>query len=280
MYFWPYRISMVAFPNCKINLGLHILNKREDGFHNIETVFYPVAVNDILEIIPSQKKESQIFLYGDDKNIPSTENICMKAYYLLKEKFKLPSIDIHLYKKIPHGAGLGGGSSNAAFTLKLLNNIFNLQLDNHQLKEYASMLGADCAFFIENKATIGIEKGNVFKGIHLSLKNYFITLVKPSFGISTQEAYAGVKTNGERVSLKNILSHPIHQWQKTLVNDFEKHLFEKHTELARIKAALINNGALYAAMSGSGSTLYGIFEKEKVWKDEFSECKVFQCMLN
>lgn len=262
---------MICFPDCKINLGLYIEQKRDDGFHNIKTVFYPVQLNDALEFIVSDKNTemdiSGITIEGDIQS-----NLCMQAYNLLKEDYNLPPVKAHLHKAIPHGAGLGGGSSDAAFTIKLLNDLFSLDLSYQQMQQYASKLGSDCAFFIKNIAVIASEKGNVFKEIDLSLKGYTIIIVKPQIHVSTPDAYKWVKPRNTIIDIENIIKLPIENWKELLINDFEVSVFAKHPEIAAIKDKLYQNGAIYAAMSGSGASVFGLFkstEKEIIFPDSY-----------
>jgi 4-diphosphocytidyl-2-C-methyl-D-erythritol kinase len=252
---------MVAFPPCKINLGLNILRKRPDGFHDLVTGFYPLPWLDILEIIPS----SEVAFTASGAIIPGApqDNLCLKAYELLKKDFPIGAVKIHLHKIIPTGAGLGGGSSDAAFTLRMLNQIFTLNLSTSQLMNYASALGSDCAFFIEDVPKLGIARGEVLTGLNISLKGKFIALIQPDIHISTAEAYAGIRPSQPSQDLKEILEHyPIHEWKSLVGNDFEESIFKKYPVLDRVKENLYALGALYASMSGSGSTVFGIFENE------------------
>lgn len=252
---------MICFPNAKINIGLNIIEKRKDGFHNIETIFYPLQLSDTLEFIEI-KEESSFENTGLNIDCSLEKNLIWKAYSLLKTDFKLPNLKIHLHKIIPFGAGLGGGSSDAAFMLKSLNEYFSLNLSIEKLKNYASKLGSDCSFFIENKPLFAKEKGDVFESIDLSLKDYNLILIHPKIHISTPEAYAGVTPQKPENNLKNLIAKPIKNWGNFIFNDFEKNIFKNHTEIAKIKNNLYENGALYASMSGSGSSVFGIFKDE------------------
>ncbi len=251
---------MISFPNCKINLGLHIKSKRDDGFHDIETVFYPVDLCDILEIVKSEELSLQISGIMIDGDI--NENICIKAYKLLSKEFHLPAVSIYIHKQIPVGAGLGGGSSDAAYTLKLLNNMFELKLPDYKMEKIASQIGSDCAFFIKNKPVLGSGKGDKFKDINLSLKNKYILIVKPDIHFNTQIAYKLVTPDNKENHLKAIFEKPISVWKTELFNDFEKPLFCRHLQLRDIKENLYKQGAIYASMTGSGSAIYGIFDTE------------------
>jgi 4-diphosphocytidyl-2-C-methyl-D-erythritol kinase len=252
---------MVSFPFCKINLGLNIIGKRPDGYHDLVTCFYPVPWTDILEIIPSDKTT----LTFSGNRIPGRDedNLCLKAYQILKADHRIDPVKIHLHKIIPTGAGIGGGSSDAAFTLRLLNTIFDLNLSVSRLKEYASQVGSDCSFFLEDSPKLGTEKGDVLTDISVSLKGKFLVIVKPELHISTAEAYAGVKPKHPLIDLKEILKHrPITEWKTLLKNDFEETVFKKHEGIRQIKEKLYSHGAIYASMSGSGSSVFGIFDKE------------------
>jgi 4-diphosphocytidyl-2-C-methyl-D-erythritol kinase len=261
---------MVAFPNCKINLGLHIVEKRADGFHNIETCFYPVPIADILEIIPSEKfsfQSSGLQIPGDDKS-----NLSVKAFYLLSKDFSLKPVSIHLHKTIPLGAGLGGGSSDAASMLMMLNEIFSLGISQSGLHRYAENLGSDCAFFVYNRPMMGTDKGQVLNETNVSLKGKFIVIVKPPIHVSTADAYAGVTPKDPEFALVDILARPIEEWKRSLRNDFEVSVFKKYPEIERIKGALYDAGAAYASMSGSGSTVFAIFNSAVSLREMFPGC--------
>lgn len=255
---------MITFPNAKINLGLSITEKRPDGYHNLETVFYPVPLEDALEIKVSHDSDKKFTFYPYGINIAGNpeNNLVVKAYLLLDKDFHLPPIDIHLYKHIPSGAGLGGGSADAAFMLKLLNDQFNLQLSDEQLEGYATILGADCAFFVKNSPTYAEGIGNIFSPISLSLKGYQIILIKPDVFVSTKEAFSNIRPHKPEYSVKDIIQRPIQEWKDLLVNDFERSVFPQHPVIGEIKDELYQKGAIYASMSGSGSSVFGLFEPE------------------
>ena len=263
---------MISFPNCKINLGLTILSPREDGFHTIDTIFYPLPLlHDVLEIIPANKCDNniQFFTTGINVNINEADNLCCRAFRILQKDYpSLPSIEMHLHKVIPAGAGMGGGSSDGAFTLKLLNEQFELSLSNEQLISYAEQLGSDCPFFIINKPCYATGKGEVLEEISLDLAAYNIILVNPGIHIDTRWAFSNWDKNvnlsdkdRERKKIEDIIQQPLSTWKKELINDFEKPVFKNYPLLNEIKQILYKNGALYAGMSGSGSTIYGIYEK-------------------
>jgi 4-diphosphocytidyl-2-C-methyl-D-erythritol kinase len=262
---------MICFPNAKINLGLHVTEKRKDGYHSIETCMVPIPLFDALEMIIETKKttfeSSGIDIPGDSKS-----NLILKAYQLLQKDFSnLPNVDIHLLKKIPIGAGLGGGSADAAFALKLMNNLFDLILDDFFLEEYAAQLGSDCAFFIENKPQIATGRGEILEPVELDLKGNHLLLINPGIHISTKEAYAGVTPSTPKIKLSEILKDKS-RWKDELVNNFEASVFQNHPEIAAIKEQLYENGAYYAAMSGSGSSVFGLYEEKPTsikWKESY-----------
>lgn len=267
---------MLTFPNAKINIGLNIVEKRVDGFHNIESCFYPINWVDVLEILPSKTtifKSTGIKIPGN-----SASNLCLKAYELLKADFDLPTFHFHLHKVIPIGAGLGGGSADGAFTLKLLNEINQLGLSYEKLESYAKKLGSDCAFFVENKPKYCFGKGDEFEEISLDLKSKFIVLINPNIHISTAEAYNGINPKKPIENCKEIIKLPIKDWKYKLKNDFEESLFPYYPILPKLKNKLYELGAQYAAMTGSGSTVYGIFENE-IDIEIFSDYLAFQTKL-
>ena len=235
---------MITFPNAKINLGLNIVERRPDGYHNIETVFYPVPLTDVLEIVPAQdKNETTLTCHGNKVDCPPEKNLVMKAYRLLQERYSLPAVEMHLYKHIPDGAGLGGGSSDAAHALIMLNQMFSLGLTDQELAAHAVTLGADCAFFIYNRPMLATGIGDVLSPVDVSLKGKTLLLVKPPMGVDTRTAYSRVVP-----------------------------------QLWLIKARLLDAGAEYAAMSGSGSTIFGIFDSDKLAEataDTFTDCATF-----
>jgi 4-diphosphocytidyl-2-C-methyl-D-erythritol kinase len=270
---------MVSFPHCKINLGLQVISKRADGYHNIETCFYPVPWTDILEVIPSDKLNFQT----SGNSIPGNDadNLCVKAYRLLEADYKIPPVQIHLHKIIPTGAGLGGGSSDGAFTLRLLDRIFNLNLSVEVLKKYASMLGSDCAFFVEDKPMFATGRGEILTDTPVTLRGKFIVIVKPEIHMSTAEVYNGVQPKAAALEIKTILENtPIAGWKDALKNEFEENVFKTHPQIKGIKDKLYNAGALYASMSGSGSAVYGIFDFQKDIASEFPELTVWSRLLD
>ncbi|MFZ5554824.1 MAG: 4-(cytidine 5'-diphospho)-2-C-methyl-D-erythritol kinase [Bacteroidota bacterium] len=252
---------MIVYPNAKINLGLQVTDRREDGFHSIDSVFCPVKWKDILEIIPSATKSEYSF---SGLAVPGNaeDNLCVKAYHLLKSEYHLPEIKMHLHKIIPMGAGLGGGSADGAFALKLLNDLFQLHVPAEKLTALAGKLGSDCMFFIRNQPAYVTGRGEVMEKINIDLSKYKILLVHPGFHISTAEAYAAIQISKKQKTTKEIVLHlPVSEWKNELHNDFETVAFAKHPEIKKIKEKMYDSGALYSSMTGSGSAVYGIFEK-------------------
>lgn len=266
---------MITYPNAKINLGLNIVEKRPDGYHNLETVFYPINLQDALEVnLREGEEEFSLKVSGVSIEGEPEDNLVVKAYRLLKKDYpNMPAIDIHMYKHIPTGAGLGGGSADAAFMIKLLNEKFKLNLSIEKMEEYAAILGADCAFFIQNKPVFASGIGNIFEPIQLSLKGYYLVLVKPDIFVSTKDAFAHITPKKPTQSLKEIIRMPVETWRATMKNDFEESVFQKFPEIAAIKEKLYDLGAIYASMSGSGSSVFGIFREQVEFVDEiFSGC--------
>ena len=272
---------MIVFPCAKINLGLNIVSKREDGYHNLETVFYPIPLYDALEIkYMDEKFPSQVAcdlkVTGNAVECDEQNNLVVKAYNLLAEAYKLPRVHAHLYKHIPSQAGLGGGSSDAAFMIRLLDERFRLNIGNPEMEKYAARLGADCAFFIEAEPAYAEGIGNELMpvdGPKGNLNGYYLAIVKPDIAVSTKEAYAAITPTATSKSCREIVRQPIETWKEELVNDFEAPIFKLHPELAEIKEKLYQQGAKYAAMSGSGSALFGICETEpNGLKEMFQDC--------
>lgn len=249
---------MVTFPICKINLGLNIVQKREDGYHDIETIFFPLPFTDVLEIVSSQNK-TQFFNSGIQVG-EIENNLCLKAFHLLQKDFPhLAEIKIHLHKVIPIGAGLGGGSADAAYTLLLLNEKYELHISEEKLFEYALLLGSDCPVFIYNKPCFATGRGEKMETVNLSLSSYKILLVNPGIHVNTKEIFQQIKPAPSSKNIKKIIEQPIESWKNELKNDFEEIVFLKHPEIKIIKDNLYNHQAVYASMTGTGSTVFGIF---------------------
>ncbi len=268
---------MILFPHAKINIGLYVTEKRTDGFHNLTSCFYPVPWSDILEISPSESfgfSTTGLAIAGGLEN-----NLCYRAYQMLQKAFNIAPVHIHLHKVIPMGAGLGGGSADAAFTLIGLRDMFQLPLSQTDLIPFAQQLGSDCAFFLNSKAQIGTEKGDVLQPIDLSLRGKFLVMVYPNFGISTQEAYAGIKPQKAPKNWIQQLSKPLETWKETISNDFENSLFPTYPKLTEIKNELYAMGAQYAAMSGSGSTIFGLFDQEVSLPEKWNSFQAWTGLL-
>ena len=252
---------MITFPNAKINLGLQVIEKLPSGYHTINTCFYPIPWHDLLEAVPAKKttfESSGIPIPGNPK-----DNLCLKAYQLLKKDYHLPNLSIHLHKLIPMGAGLGGGSADAAFMLRLINESFQLFLDDAVLEMYAAQLGSDCPFFVQNKPSMATGTGTELTPINLNLSGCTLLLIYPNLHISTKEAYAGIRPSPAEYDLQTlVLSKDFDAWKETLANDFEPSVFPNYPLLKDIKNQLYQMGALYAGMSGSGATMFGIFSNE------------------
>lgn len=251
---------MILFPPAKINLGLNVLFKREDGFHELDSCMVPIPLLDVLEVLPADEfsfHQTGIAIPGSN-----ADNLCVKAYQLMVENFSIQPVYIHLRKEIPMGAGLGGGSSDAAYVIKGINALFNLNCSVEKMEELAAQLGSDCAFFIKNEPQYMRGRGEILSICHLSLNGYFIKIVNPGIHIGTKEAYAGIEFGEKQHAVKKIIESPIASWKSSLKNDFEKSAFRTYPVLKEIKEKLYEEGAVYAAMSGSGSTMFGIYRTE------------------
>ena len=296
---------MICFPNAKINLGLHIVSRREDGYHNIETVFYPIGLKEALEIVPTCPDETsaatsqgvhyanavpdlttrsavsgeepapspqyRFFQTGNVIHGNEGDNLVIKALKLISTVKELPPIDIHLLKKIPLSAGLGGGSSDAAFMLRMLNDNFSVGFSDEELMHLATRLGADCPFFIHNRPAFATGIGDLLEPIELDLSSWFMLLIKPDVVVNTKEAYAMVTPRQPELSLKEIVTKPVMEWRELMKNDFETAVFKKYPQICRIKQQLYDLGAVYASMSGSGSSVYGLFQREPDLNEMFSD---------
>ena len=264
---------MIVYPNAKINIGLNVVEKRPDGYHDLETVYYPIGLQDILEI---QEIENDAPACGYRLKVTGTlldgspeDNLVVRAVKLLKADFDLPPVSIGLYKHIPTGAGLGGGSADAAFTIKTLNERFKLGLNDLQMEEYCTRLGADCPFFIKNKPVFATGIGNVFHSLDINLQGKYLVLVKPDVFVSTKDAYAKVKVQHPERQLPELLAQPLETWKDSVLNDFEESVFVKYPEIAAIKDRMYDLGAAYSSMSGSGSSVFGIFNQPVENVDEY-----------
>lgn len=270
---------MIVFPNAKINIGLFVTNERVDGYHDIETIMYPIPWCDILEIVPSKSETSSLSVTGRGVDCPPEKNLVMKAYRLLDEAVELPPVDIFLHKVIPDGAGLGGGSADAAFTLMALNRMFSLGLADAELADMASSLGADCPFFIYNKPMLATGVGTDLSPIDFDMSGKSLVVVKPDEKVSTAEAYSEVKVKPANIDLSTVLKtlNPLCWEKEGVVNDFEASVFPSHGSISEIKDVIKRSGAVYASMSGSGSAVYGIFEDDKLAEDALSRLGSHLC---
>ena len=270
---------MLVFPNAKINLGLNVISKRNDGFHNIESVMFPVDLCDILEFIPvvdARAKQINLSITGLNLDSDLEDNLLIKTYNLLAEDYDIPALDIHLHKIIPFGAGLGGGSSDAAFFIKALNEEFSLNISNKKLKELSAKIGSDCPFFIDNKPVFASGKGEEMQAVDFSLAGYYLFIVSPKIMVSTKFAYSSVRPSKPEISIDKLLSLPIETWKENIKNDFEDSIFKYYPEIKGIKLKLYQSGALYASMTGSGSSVFGIFKSAVMLKDSFKDYFVWQ----
>ena len=259
---------MVIFPNAKINIGLNIIGKRSDGFHDLETIFYPVAVKDVLEIISSKNEADQDIIFtssGNEINVTDKDNLCVKAFHLIKNDFpQLPAVKMHLHKHIPIGAGMGGGSADASSVLLLLDKQFNLNISENKLQEYALKLGSDCPFFIYNKPSFAAGRGEKLATLNIDLSGYKILIIHPGIHVNTGEAFKELNYNNFSApgELQPYIQTDIYNWKTCIKNDFEISVFKKYPEIAAIKSKLYEAGAIYSSMSGSGSAVFGIFSKD------------------
>ena len=264
---------MIVFPNAKINLGLSVVRKREDGYHDLETIFYPIALKDILEIMPRDDKEVKLNISGIESACEVKDNLVVKAYNKVKEKFDIPGIDIYLHKIIPSGAGMGGGSSDASFMIKGLIKLFDLNISEDECEKISGTLGADCPFFIKNHPVFAEGTGDVFSPVRVSLKGYKIVVIKPSVSVPTKDAFGGIKPRNPEMQVKNIVeNYPVNNWREMLVNDFEDTVFRKYPEIRNIKEKLYSMGAVYCSMSGSGSSVYALFKEIPDLENHFDGC--------
>lgn len=260
---------MICFPNAKINIGLRVVEKRPDGYHNLETVFYPIGLKDALEVVPAALNTDFSI---DSEGISPDENIVTKAFRLLQSAYSLQPAACYLRKKIPVGAGLGGGSSDGANALRIIASMNGLDLSEQELEQFSAQLGADCAFFIKNNPIFASGIGTAFEKVTLSLAGYHLILVKPDIHVSTVEAYSLVKPKRPNQRLKEMIECPLDSWKETIFNDFEEPIFHKYPEIGRIKEKLYHHGAIFAAMSGSGSSVYGLFKDAVDLRSEFLDC--------
>jgi len=252
---------MIVFPKAKINIGLRITARRDDGYHNIETLFYPVSLCDALEFVavPEATQKDLIIVTGISLGVNPEENIVMKAVTKLRENYSLPWLKIHLHKAIPHGAGLGGGSSDAACMLKALKRHFAFSISDKEMKTIALDIGSDCPFFLDGDPAFAYGRGEILESINPLLSGYYLILLNPGVGINTREAYLNCRPETQDSNLSLLATHDISEWKNLIFNDFEEFAFKKHPVIKKIKDDLYNSGALFSLMSGSGSSVYGVF---------------------
>ena len=252
---------MITFPKAKINIGLTIVRRRDDGFHDIETIFYPTGLSDALEFVVQEAVVGPDILTvtGLDSGCRQEDNLVIRAINLFREKYDIPGLRIHLHKLIPPGSGLGGGSSNASAMLMLLNRYFKLQIGRQEIEEMALKLGSDCPFFIQGTPVLATGRGEVFTPLPCFLDGYYLVIVRENIHISTPVAYAKSRPRGKTSGLEEMIKRPVEEWEKTITNDFEEYAFREHPRLALLKQGIYDAGALYSSMSGSGSAIYGIF---------------------
>lgn len=271
---------MISFPNAKINLGLNIASRREDGYHNLETIFYPIPIHDALEIIEAKDSSQDTLIEAGNKVDANTDdNLVMKALRAMRSKYDFPKLDVHLLKKIPFGAGLGGGSADAAFMLRLINDKFELAASDNELADIAVKLGADCPIFIYNRPMYAEGIGEKLEEIDLSLKDHYLILVKPDVFVSTKDAFSKIKPTTPQNNLREIAKRPVAEWKDLMVNDFETSIFSLYPQAGEIKEELYKQGALYASMSGSGSSVFGIFKNEVDLQSTFDQHFYWQGIL-
>jgi 4-diphosphocytidyl-2-C-methyl-D-erythritol kinase len=273
---------MTVYPNAKINIGLQVLEKLPDGYHSIRSVFYPIGLQDTLTLEPASGRQGlELRITGLDVPGDLSSNLCTKAYELIGRDYPLPGLNLHLHKTIPIGAGLGGGSSNAAYFIRALNETFELGLAWGEMHHYAKQLGSDCSFFISNRPAFASGKGDLLESMDLSLKGYFLVLVCPPVHVSTAEAYGGVRPELTEFDLESyVTGHPPEAWKDIVRNDFETSIFHKHPDLAAIKENLYSKGAVYASMTGSGSAVYGVFRSPVDLTSNFEGAFVWQGVLD
>ncbi len=275
---------MITFPNAKINLGLNVVERRPDGYHNLETLFYPIPLQDALEVTRAKEPADEPYtLHVSGRPIEGNpkDNLVVKAYRLVKDLHPhIAPINIYMYKHIPTGAGLGGGSADAAFMIRLLNHKFALGMTDDEMEQHAARLGADCAFFVRNRPVFATGIGNIFHPVELSLKGLHLVLVKPDIFVSTKAAFAKIVPQRPKVDLREVAALPVEEWQGVMKNDFEDSVFPQFPEIAAIKDKLIDLGAVYASMSGSGSSVFGLFRQpvENV-EEKFCGCFCRQRLL-
>jgi len=281
MYFYIKESKMISFPGAKINIGLRVLSRRADGYHDIETFFYPVGLCDALEFVvpPANHDEDELTVTGIDINTRPDRNLIIKALKKLRERYPLPFLKIHLHKAIPSGAGLGGGSADAACMIRSADRCFNLGMNDREMKELALSIGSDCPFFLKPVPSIAKGRGEELTPSEPILKGYHLVLINPGIHISTRDAYLNSTPEHQKKELSELLSHDIGEWKKKVKNDFEDYAFKVYPVIGEIKKSLYLSGALYSSMSGSGSTVYGIFERKPDIESKIKKYVIWEGLL-
>jgi 4-diphosphocytidyl-2-C-methyl-D-erythritol kinase len=272
---------MIVFPNAKINIGLRITGDRPDGYHDIETVFYPVGLGDALEFVDSGSpvKKDVLTITGIDPGCQPDDNLVFKAILKLRQKKYFPFLKVHLHKAIPAGAGLGGGSSDAACLLKVINRYYGLNIENGALRDLASELGSDCSFFIEGVPSVASGRGEILTPVNQVLAGYYLVIINPGVGISTEEAYKNCIPEALSASLEQLITRPVIEWKGLILNDFEDYAFRKYPLIGNMKEEMYRSGALFSLMSGSGSSVYGIFSEKPKLSEEIRKFVIWEGMM-
>lgn len=269
---------MLLFPNSKINFGLYIVAKRNDGYHNIESILWPVPWRDILEVVPAPDGKFQFTQTGIPLQITDENNLVVKVWIFMQERFDLSPVHIYLHKTIPSGAGLGGGSSDAAYTIKALNSLFSLKLSTKRMQSFAAKFGSDCPFFIDEKPHFVAGTGTLLAQTKLDLTGYHIGIIKPDISISSAEAYKNIELKSSPSHWENVTSYP-YEWRHKVVNQFEEWLMLKNPELMQFKDKLYSHNAFYASLTGSGAAIYGLFEEAPRMNEWFPDMLTWQGQL-
>jgi len=272
---------MISFPKAKINIGLRVVEKRTDGFHNIETIFYPVALSDALEFVVQQgkAKEDELVITGMDINTRPDKNLVTRAVKRLRLKYQVPPLKIHLHKAIPAGAGLGGGSSDASYMIRSINKCFRLDMTDDEMMEAALDMGSDCPFFLNPIPSSGSGRGEILKPVDAVLEGYYIVLLNPGFIISTKEAYHNCIPAKRSKRLEELFKEPVKTWKKTIVNDFEDFVFKVYPVVGELKRSLYRSGAVYSSMTGSGSTVYGLYSDKPSIKGKLRDYLIYEGLI-
>ena len=270
---------MIVFPKAKINLGLRIIGKRPDGYHDIETLFYPIGLSDALEFVVNDGPEDELTVSGIATRGNPEDNLVLKTIYKLRENYSFPKLKTHLHKAIPMGAGLGGGSSDAVCLLKVLNRFFNLSIETEVLKTIALELGSDCPFFIDGTPAFGTGRGEILIPCKPVLKGMYLLLLNPGIAISTKEAFMNCNPENPSTSIFQLTDRPVAEWKRLIINDFEDYAFKEHPLISELKSALYDCGAIFSSMSGSGSSVYGLYTDKPEVPDKLKEFVIWQGIL-